>query len=346
MKAVKLSIYFVARSLGLFGLFRWLTRSKVRILCYHGGSIGDEHAFNPLLFCRPELLDARLRWLRDKGFSVVPLDAAVTMLGKPGARPRLPVALTFDDGWLSTYACLHPVIAQHQVPATLYLCTGYCVEERPNLDVALSYILWKSGNPRVSIRGVDAALDGEHDLSTPEVRQRFIEAARRWLSGIEGRERVNAACEGLAAQLGVAPEVLDLGSRRFDFADPEELREMRTHGWTIELHGHVHRYPAGRPAELAADLDACRREIRKAGLPEASHYCYPSGNHDADAGRLLKGLGVASATTCLPGLIGRADAEQIFYLPRFLDGESVHALEFEAEMSGFADFFRQLSGRR
>lgn len=346
MKAIKLSIYFLARSLGLFGLFRFLTRSRVRILCYHGGSIGDEHAFNPLLFCRPELLDARLRWLRGKGFSVVPLDAAVAMLRSPGARPRLPVVLTFDDGWFSTYARLHPVIAQHRVPATLYLCTGYCVEERPNLDVALNYILWKSGHQNVRIRGIDAALDGDHDVSTPAARQRFTEAVRHWLSGIEGRARVNAAFEGLAAQLGVTPQALDLGSRRFDFAHPEELAQMLTQGWSIELHGHVHHYPAGKPAELAADLDACRREIRKAGLPAASHYCYPSGNHDADAARLLKALGVVSATTCLPGLIDQADDEQMFYLPRFLDGESIHALEFEAEMSGFADFFRRLSGRR
>lgn len=345
MKAIKLAILFVARSIGLFHLCRFLTRSQVRILCYHGGSLGDEHEFNPLLFCRPALLETRLRWLRDKGFSIVPLDAAVDMLGRPGVRPRLPAVLTFDDGWFSTYARLHPVIAQHQVPATLYLCTGYCVDERPNLDVALNYVLWKSGLGRASIRGINAALDGDHDFSTSAGRKRFADAARLWLSSIEGRDAVNAALERLAAQLGVAPAVLDLSSRRFDFAHTDELVKMLAHGWTIELHGHAHRYPAGQPAELAADLDACRREIRNAGLPAASHYCYPSGNHDADAHRLLKGLGVVSATTCLPGLVDRADDERMFYLPRFLDGESIHALEFEAEMSGFADFFRRFFGR-
>ena len=39
---IKLAFYFCAKILGVFALARHLTASKIRILCYHGGSIGDE----------------------------------------------------------------------------------------------------------------------------------------------------------------------------------------------------------------------------------------------------------------------------------------------------------------
>lgn len=347
MKAIKLTVLRFARIAGLFRLFRFITRAKVRILCYHGGNLGDEHRFNSLLFCRSELLDARLRWLQQKGFSIVALDAAVDMLGSDTPRPHLPTVLTFDDGWYSTFRGLHPVIARHQVPAVLYLCTSYFVAGWPNLEVTLAYILGKAGGRRVRIEGLDPALDGEYDLSGSADRRQLIErSVSCFLRGGATRETVCAGLEGLAGQLGVSATELDLASRRFDFATRDELQQMLGAGWSIELHGHRHRYPAGEPEALRDDLARCRQEIAAAGLPPARHYCYPSGNHDEDAHRLLAGLGVVSATTCVPGLIARADAQQKFYLSRFLDGEDIHPLEFESEMSGFADFLRGLAGRR
>ena len=109
------------RPVGLFALARHLTRHRVRILCFHGGSLGDEHRFNPLLFCTGEHLARRLAWMDAHGFSWVSLPAATDMLKGTAPRPRLPVVLTFDDGWYSTYSALLPVLARHGVPSTLYL---------------------------------------------------------------------------------------------------------------------------------------------------------------------------------------------------------------------------------
>ena len=81
------------------------------------------------------------------------------------------------------------------------------------------------------------------------------------------------------------------------------------------------------------------------GLPEPRHYCYPSGDYDHNAHAALQEIGDRSATTCLPGLIDTATGRDVSYLPRFLDGERIHALEFEAEMSGFSDFLKRLAGR-
>jgi peptidoglycan/xylan/chitin deacetylase (PgdA/CDA1 family) len=114
----------------------------------------------------------------------------------------------------------------------------------------------------------------------------------------------------------------------------------------VQLHGHEHRYPAGDPDAFAADLEPCRQVIVGLGLPEPRHYCYPSGAFDAQAEATLTKAGVRSATTCLPCLVrpGR-DARRRHYLPRFLDGDNIDMLVFEAEMSGFADVLRRVAGR-
>lgn len=345
MMSFKIVALFAARALGLFWLSRLLTRSKVRILCYHGGSIGDEWHFNPLLFCRGQVLDRRLLWLRNKGFSITRLDDAVGMLRTTARRPVLPTVLTFDDGWYSTYANLHPVISRHGVPATLYLSTGYFVAEMPNLVVVLNYLLRKTRLRSFVLSGLDVSLDGPYEIHTVGERQRFADKMNAWLSRSGGtRERSYRELEQIASSMGVPREALDLTSRRFDFVSASELREMAAQGWTIELHGHVHRYPGG--AEIQADLAACAAEIRRAGLPAPKHYCYPSGDHDGNAHRWLAASGVVSATTCIPGLIGQASAESIFYLPRFLDGDAIHPLVFESEASGFSDFLRRVGRRR
>ncbi len=345
MKTIKLSILRAARLAGLFHLFRYLTRSKVRILCYHGGSLGDEHRFNSLLFCRADFLNNRLQWLRDKGFSILSLERGVSLLGSDTPRPRLPTVLTFDDGWYSTYKELHPVIARHGVPATLYLCTSYFSSGQPNPDVALSYLFWNAGGRRIVVQGIDDRLDGGHDLTDKIERGRLFGAALEWLQEGSGQGSVGEKLEMLGTQFGVSAAELDLASRRFSFVSQDELLKLAAEGWSIELHGHAHHYPAGQPEVLKADLEACRVEIRNSGLPEALHYCYPSGNFDTGAHRLLADLGVISATTCLPGLLDRADEGRRYYLSRFLDGEDIHPLEFESEMSGFSDFLRRLAGR-
>jgi hypothetical protein len=51
-------------------------------------------------------------------------------------------------------------------------------------------------------------------------------------------------------------------------------------------------------------------------------------------------MGIRSAVTCIPGL--NDSKTHPYELRRFLDGENITNLEFEAEMSGFLDLCRRL----
>lgn len=337
---LKLLVLLVLRSAGVFALARWCSRRRAHILCYHGGCLGDEDRFNAKLFCRPALLEQRLRWLLRHGYRPATLDQVLD--GQAGQRA---VAITLDDGWYSSGAQLIPLLHRLGFPSTLYLATEVFAAQRPVHGVVLGYLLWKAPRRQIHLQGLDSAIDGAYALADAIERRRLAAAASRWLQGLQhDAAALRAALERLAQALGVSD--LDLNSRRFSYLNAEELLALGAQSCSIQSHGHRHHYPLGDRAAFRDDLRSCSAVIESQGLPAPRHYCYPSGSFDAQAATVLRELGMSSATTCLselPADVGAADRR--YYLPRFLDGASVSQLEFEAELSGLMAWMRRLRPR-
>jgi len=341
--SLKLNVLRLARAIGVFALSRRLTRRRGRILCYHGGALGDEHRYNGKLFCQTQMLRQRLDWLRAKGFVPASLDQ---MAAPGGAVSGIPLAITLDDGWYSSEACLLPLLAEYGHEPVLYLHTEICETDAPVAGVALRYLVWKTVMPKVELAGFGTLLDGDYALDVREERARLVANADRWF-GAQARDAatVTAALERFGSALGIDPGTLDLASRRFSYMRPHELRAAAARGCRIELHGQAHHYYKDDPERNHANIDACRQYIMDAGLPQPHHYCYPSGAYDAAAAATLSALDVRTATTCVPGLTRGAADDERYFLPRFLDGGNVDMIEFEAEMSGVLEFARVLARR-
>jgi peptidoglycan/xylan/chitin deacetylase (PgdA/CDA1 family) len=338
----KQTVLRLARSAGLFALMRVLTRKYPRILCYHGGNLGDERLYNPKLFCAPEQLRERLEWLRSKGFVPVTLDQVVDVAAPP--MRGIPVAVTLDDGWYSSWHDLLPLLADYGYRPALYLHTEAYQAGAPIVAVALRYLLWKAGAKAVVVCDIDPLVDGPCDLADAAQRRRLCAAAEAWLAR-QPRTAITSCLERLAEGLGVTSAELDLASRRFSYMTADELRAAAAGGCSIELHGHVHEYVPGQGGRNQANIEQCREVIEAIGLPHPTHYCYPSGAFDAEAPDVMQAAGVATATTCVPGLVKLAYRDQRFFLPRFLDGGDVSMIEFEAEMSGVLELLRVLARR-
>lgn len=341
-RALKLFIYFISRSLGIFSLALRLTRKYPRILCYHGGAICDEWKYNGLLFISKNVFLKRIDWLQKKGFQFVSLDGLFesnvnTRSGKPL------VVLTFDDGWFSTGSELLPILEIKRIPSVLYLSTKQFRDGYPIVAVTLGYIFWMCGKKLTVVKEVEHGIDGEYDLNFESDRSRLISNVIQWANQSErSREDIVNVLESVAVSLGLSEDVLKLATRRFDYMSADEIRRFSQAGCSIELHGHIHRYPLGDPILFREDLKKCDEVIQDLGLPKPKHYCYPSGGFDHLASEVLKSSGVLSATTCVPGLVNMKSPKDAYYLPRFLDGENIHALEFEAEMTGFSELLRRV----
>ena len=70
------------------------------------------------------------------------------------------------------------------------------------------------------------------------------------------------------------------------------------------------------------------------------HFCDPSGVHHPRVYPWLRELGLKSATTTRAGSCYRTRPP--FALPRIVDGENVHPIEFEAELAGTLELTRRI----
>lgn len=91
---------------------------NVPILTYHN--------FNPTvpgsMSITPELFEKQLKWIKENGYTVIPLKDLVTYLqGKDIALPPKPVVITADDGWESVYTYMLPLIRKYNIPVTLFI---------------------------------------------------------------------------------------------------------------------------------------------------------------------------------------------------------------------------------
>ena len=331
---IKRAVLYPAKWLGLFRLARRITRRKLRILGYHGFASADEAEFRPGLFIRPETFRRRLAHLARSGAPVLPLGEALQMLGEDRLPDRA-VVITVDDGFYGFYRNALEMLRGHGFPATVYVTSYYCRHPGPVFRLAVQYMFWKAGRP-VELDGL-----GVEGLPSGRLRRRDEIHRAMWTLIRHGE----AGCDEpgrrqLAEALGQCLEVdYDQLRRRrlLDLMTPGELRDLGAAGIDVQLHTHRHQLPedqAGAEREIAENRSFL---VGLLGRP-AEHFCYPGGVWSPDWWPWLEAAGVASAVTCDPGLCEASTPR--LALRRFLDGENISQIEFEAEVAGFLELLR------
>jgi peptidoglycan/xylan/chitin deacetylase (PgdA/CDA1 family) len=335
-RALKQAALAAARIAGLFALSTWLTRRDLRILCYHAFEIADESAFRPKMFMKPETFKRRMAMLKRLGFTVVGLDEGLDRVrrGVLGART---CAITIDDGFASVFRHAAPVLAELRWPATLYYTTYYGQKQALVYGLVVEYLFWKTRVARLDLSDVPDLPPIACDLARPDERQRAMTGIVEF--GDRGSQELrDRLCRVLGQKLGVNVEDL-VRHRQFTLMTPEELRALRDRGFDVQLHTHRHRFPMD-DKRSAQDEIVTNRAVLEAWLPgRYRHFCYPSGEWAPHQSAWLDEIEVTTATTCLPGLVDQRSPRH--GLPRFLDGEDVTDLEFEAELSGFTELLRR-----
>jgi peptidoglycan/xylan/chitin deacetylase (PgdA/CDA1 family) len=311
---------------------RW-RRNRLLILCYHGVSLADEHEWKPALYIQPGVLDRRLRGMKDSGYQFVGLTEGVRMLYE-GELPERSVAITFDDGAYDFYRQAYPVLARHGVPVTVYLTSYYCSRNWPVFGQICSYMLWKKRG-EVLAPGEESADGKARSLSAAEDRK----AVWKQLTDYAEREELTAArkndfARGLAGRLGIDYDELT-ASRIVQLMNADEVRELSALGVDFQLHTHRHRTPLERRL-FEREIEENRESIRRMTGAEPRHFCYPSGVVRDSFLPWLRGLEIASATTCEAGLASPSDDPLL--LPRFQDSSEVTDVAFEAWTTGFIPF--------
>ena len=333
---IKEICYRILKSLGLFQIALLITKSRLRILCYHGFALGDEASFRPRLFIRSETFRRRMEYLARNGFTVLPLDKALAQLDQ-GTLPAKAVVLTIDDGLAGVFERALPILKTFGYPAMTYVTSYHVTKGTPVFRLIVQYMFWKTQATRLNTEGLGLPLERDVEIGNEGEKEELVSAITDFgETQLDENERV-ALAKKLGERLGTDYEDI-ARSRILSLMAPQEIKEATTMNMDIQLHTHRHRFPVNRDIVLRELKD--NREVLEplVGKP-LQHFCYPSGFWSAEQWPWLQEAGVRTATTCIAGLNDRDTPRH--GLRRFLDGEYVRDIEFEAELCGVTELLRR-----
>jgi peptidoglycan/xylan/chitin deacetylase (PgdA/CDA1 family) len=302
----------------------WPPRPKPLILMYH--RIADTQIDPWELAVSPPRFEEHLDLIRRTRHPLALNDFIRRLTA--GTLPPNAVALTFDDGYVDNFIAGKPRLAEADVPATVFLTTGYLDRLEPFWwDELASLILCESPSSvfEVVLGGKTMFFDfssSSQDRESEVLKRRRAALQAIWqsLRVFEDEERRSVMAK-VRSDFNVRDHPANLGRAMTD----SEVRALMADGLvTIGAHTVTH------PVLSAVGAAACRREITVSkwacealvGVPIAA-FAYPYGDFDAQAREAVKAAGFKFACSTQPGPAGAAS--DTFALPRIhisnMDGD-------------------------
>ena len=342
--SLKSAVFVAARTAGLDLAIQntaW-RRSKLLVLCYHGVSVADEHEWSDL-FVSEDFLRRRLALLRQLGVRVAPLGVALDELWS-GQLSEATVSLTFDDGFADFALRAAPALLDHNLPATVFLTTYYCVHQLPVFDPWSAYLMWRGAGRRASLGplGDQIALPARsHVAERHALHNRLRRAcAERRYSAAEKHEVLRGICESIDIDFDEL-----CASRLMHIMNETEIQSLPARLVDLQLHTHRHRIEPERHA-FHTDLATNEKIVMQISHDDTPrrHFCYPMGEYDAMSRANLAAYPMQSAATCDPGLVSQHTDPLL--LPRLIDTMATSDATFSAWVTGFAALlpFRRADG--
>src|SRR2546421_793040 len=277
---------------GLVKLAYWcIQRSGPRlvILNYHRASGGD--------------LRRHLLYLR-RHYRLLHLEAALEELSaphpadKPVRERRIPLVLTFDDGYHDNYTHAFALARELQVPITIFLIPGYIQSGE--------HFWWLEGKRLAQQAQVDEVTIEErtYHLNRPGEREalaRAIDGRLRYAPSVAQREAFLLA---VRQSLGVPGELTleEEAERPLTWA---EVHKMQESGW-VSFGAHTMHHPIlaylADPQEVQREVQECRTVLEQQLGHPVRTFAYPVGKpeHIGEHGlRAVQAAGFTWAVTTI-----------------------------------------------
>ena len=123
-------IWSSAARVGLTRLSRARHREHVLILMYHA-VIDGSRPWTKWTHLQLEQFEVQLRFVA-RHYRILPLSEVARAMRDGEELPPHTAAITFDDGYRNNYDVAWPVLRALDVPATIYLATGFLDSGTPN----------------------------------------------------------------------------------------------------------------------------------------------------------------------------------------------------------------------
>jgi len=299
------------RVLYFSGLLWWaksrVARNGVLVLTLH--RVLPEAEFDRVdcqkgMLVRAATFDGLLGYLRTH-CECLPLLQPGGVPAAPGGSSRARVVLTFDDGWRDNYEIAMPLARKHEVPFTVFLCTGF-VEGRESFWPAAVVKLWRASERTGRLEqlralwraGIPGASEQRNDLGG--LIGGLIDDLIDDLKPLAAARR-SAFIDEAAALAGDGPS-LPQNDCRDEFLTWEQIREMAKQGISFGAHSDTHRILPKIPSgEALTELQVSKASI-ESNLKNCSLLAYPNGDWSETVRVLASQCGYRFAFANSPGV--------------------------------------------
>lgn len=170
---------------------------KILCLLYHRIHPESDDIFH--LTVSPEHFEQQIKYLKDS-FPIFRFEDDWTESGENG------VVITFDDGYGDNYEYALPILEKYQVPATIFVASGYVGRKREYWWDELAGILTRDIEYPARFELKDSLYHYIWETDTPEKRLDLIKSLH-WLLRLDSEiERANSWLEQLRHWAGISAE--------------------------------------------------------------------------------------------------------------------------------------------
>lgn len=268
-----------------------------------------------------EVFDEQMRFVSKK-FSVLPLLDAVKLL-KQGKLPTRACCITFDDGYADNLTVALPILKQYDLPATVFIATGYLDGQRMFNDAVIDAIA-HSGLSQLDLRELDLGL---HSIESVAERQQAVVSVLRQFK--------YRAPEARDAALPRLVELADCGTLPAGtMMTCDQVRELSRQG--VEIGGHTVTHPILTSIDDARAMDEMiqgKQLLETLTGKPVKAFAYPNGQPHKDYAKrhvtMARDAGFELAVTTARGVSN--PGSDVFQLPRFAPW-GTKALRWSAQM--------------
>ena len=268
----------------------------------------------------------QINWLR-RWYTIVSLEEYLEIFVYQTESLRKVVALTFDDGYRSTYDLVSPYLNADRIPAAFFASTSHLEKED---------LLWFVYFNALCFEKVYASL---------EIENRHYPLGTEKACGIAWRTLISLARESANAisfsyrykERYPLPEHV---SERYLGLTEEQIFNIGT-APNLELGGHTHRHPyldqiSGQ--DQLAEMQTNRQILEAVSSKVVRYFAYTGGIYDLSAIEMVKQAGFEAAFAITPKHLGE---EPIFEMPR-TDIYSSSLIKLSLKVSGMTGFLSKM----
>ena len=301
MSTIKTLLLHIIESLGGFQLLRRIKKDDPVILMYH--RVLQDEFINGLA---PQEFEKQIAYI-NKHFNVVSIEDLFRDVTSNTVKPYS-LVLTFDDGHYDFYANAWPILKKYNLPASLYITTGFVDGATWLWPDLLKYILLNSNTAILNVENLGniSAHRTDHHASWHKLGDHCLTLSVKARNNL-----LNKLANDAKIPISNTPQ------SPFHSVTWSQLQEMHKEGLVIGSHTVTHPILSSLSIEnlhyeLAASASAIQQHL---GAVPAG-ICYPTGRPEDMSEGVIKAAELSGYTYGLMGRYSIFNHKRIFNIGR------------------------------